>query len=138
MGPVIDGLIDVLRNSGQGSGRFRPIFEALQESLQEAKGFKQRSQPGLVHWPRRWKMSKNMEQIQAHIEKLVSSAHNAGVIVNAERLSQVAADQDTMEAVLHEIKGDVRDGFERMQNAIQQERSDLAAEVLDGSHEELV
>ena len=42
MGPIVNGLIDVLRNSGQGSGRFKPIFEALQESLQEAKGFKQR------------------------------------------------------------------------------------------------
>ena len=134
MGPIVNGLIDVLRNSGQGHGRFRPIFEALQESLQEAKGFKQRGKPGLVHWPRRWKMSKNMEQIQAHIEKLVSSAHNAGVVVNAERLLQVAAGQDTMKAVLHGIKGDVRDGFERVQKAIQQERSDLAAEVLDGRH----
>ena len=133
MGPVVDGLIDVLRNSEQGSGRFKPIFAALEESLREAQGFK-RAKPGLVRWPRRWKMSKNMEQIQAHIEKLVSSARSAGLVVNAERLSQVAAGQDTMKAVLHEIKGDIHDGFERVQKAIQQERSDLAAEVLDGSH----
>ena len=123
MSPVVNGLIDVLRNAGQGSGRFRPIFEALQESLQQAKDFKQRGEPGLVHWPRRWKMSKNMKQIQAHIEKLVSLAHVAGVMVIGERLE---ARQDAMAAGLH-------DGFERVQKAIQQERSDLAAEVLNGT-----
>ena len=111
-GPVVNGLVDVLRNSGQCSERFRPIFEALHESLQEAKGFKQRGEPRLLHWPRRWKMSKNMQQIQAHIKELVPLAHAAGVVVNAERLSQVEASLD---------------------KAIKQERSDLAAEVLDGA-----
>ena len=123
MRPVVNGLIDVLRNARQGSGTFKPIFEALQKSLQEAEGFKQRGEPGLMHWRRRWKMSKNMQQIQSHIEKLVSLAHVAGVVVIGERFS---ARQDAMEAGLH-------DQFERIQKAIQQERSDLAAEVLDGT-----
>ena len=111
-GPLINSLIDVLRNSGQGTERFRPFFEALHESLQEAKAFKQRGEPRLVHWPQRWKMSKNMQQIQAHIKELVPLAHVVGVAVDGEVLSQVAAS---------------------LEKAIQQERSDLAADVLDGT-----
>ena len=126
MGPVVNGLIDVLRTSGQRNERFRRIFEALRESLDKAKDFKQQGEPGLVHWPRRRKMSKNMEQIQAHVKELVSLAHVAGVVVNADKLSHVVAG-------LHETKKDIRDGFERVQKAIQREKSDLAAEVVDGA-----